>query len=153
MVQAIQYKRSKYSDTTPVLPLFSNCRLELVDVFPCGYTVEKAIESMVSGQNSQIVRIQEDILKCSGIDQIRLGWLLKRASIARATGQGWFTRQRLRRATAFSGPYSVPASPVSEIAPPLGRRSERFPGSFAAALAGVAFTQGNRKNTWPTSVW
>ena len=36
----------------PVLPLFTDSRLEIVDVFLCGYTVEKAIESMVSGQNS-----------------------------------------------------------------------------------------------------
>ena len=51
-MQAIQYKRSKYGYTLPVLPLSPNCRLELVDVFLCGYTVEKAIESMVSGHNS-----------------------------------------------------------------------------------------------------
>ena len=52
MAQGIQYKRYKYGSTIPVLPLLTNYPLELVDVFPCGYTVEKAIESMVSGQNS-----------------------------------------------------------------------------------------------------
>src|ERR1035437_7250815 len=100
----------------------------------------------------QIVRIQEDILKCSGIDQVRLGWLLKRASIARAMGHGWFTKQKLRPATAFVGPYSGPPSPVSGIAPPLGRRSERFPGNSAPALAAGASTPENKKNISPTCI-
>ena len=52
MVQAIQYKRSKYSDHCSSTTIISNFRLEVVDVFLCGYTVEKAIESMVSGQNA-----------------------------------------------------------------------------------------------------
>src|ERR1035437_10159212 len=100
----------------------------------------------------QIVRIQETFSKCSGIDQIRLGWQLKRASIARATGHGWFTRQKLRHATAFFEPYSGPASPVSGIAPPSGRLSERFPGNSAPALAAGASTPENKKNTWPTCI-
>ena len=57
----------------------------MVDVFLCGYTVEKATESMVSGQEEK-ARIQEDILKCSGIDQKRLGWRMERASTAAAGG-------------------------------------------------------------------
>src|ERR1035437_5763997 len=60
---------------------------------------------MVSGQTAPKVRIQEDILKCSGIDQIPLGWQLKRANIAKATGHALSTKPKHRHATASFGPF------------------------------------------------
>src|SRR6185295_1538916 len=146
-----EYKRHKLSTVGPVLLLFITLPLEFIDVFLCRTKLEKAVESMVSGQLLKSAS-RRTFSKCSGIDRIRLGWRLKRASIAKATGRALSTRPRHRHAIASFGPFLGPASPVSGTAPPQRRPSERFPGNSAPALVGVASIPGSKKNIWPTSV-
>jgi hypothetical protein len=149
--QLSEYKRSNLSYRGPVLLLFITFVFEFIDVFLWRNTLEKAVESMVSGRLLKFAS-RRTFSKCSGIDRIRLGWRLKHASIAKATGRALSTGPRHRHAIASFGPFLGPASPVSATAPLQGRLSERFPGSSAAAPVGVACIPGSKKNTWPTFV-